>query len=98
MALDVLYIVIAQAERGVTLAAASASVSVDVSAYADDTAVILDSGADITATRRDLEEFGNISGIKINVHKSVCVPLGRDALKSIPPATIFPILVRDQRF
>lgn len=83
--------------RGVILAAATTKISVDVSAYADDTAVMPAIGADVTATRGELEEFGQVCGLKINVNKSICVPLGHDDLESIPTATNFPILAPGKR-
>ena len=60
---------------GVMLATRSAVLKVKVCGAADDTAVYIRSLTEVGAVLRILEKFGNASGLRVNVAKSIPISL-----------------------
>lgn len=92
VALNVLYVVLQTAARGVQLSAADDAAEIGGCGYADDTVVYLADGADIAAAKLDLDAFGRCLGLLINNTKFICIPLGPQARGSIPDGTSYLIL------
>ncbi|KAF1322066.1 reverse transcriptase, partial [Globisporangium splendens] len=92
IALDVLYRIIEAMPDfpGVDLECGGIRADLRVSGFADDTAIYLNDSAAIPKVVEVLQRFGDVSGLRVNLSKSICVPLGTtdetrsDATHGIP--------------
>ena len=63
----------------------SPSKQIRISQYADDTLLILDGSVDsLTGTINELVEFSNMSGLKVNLDKTSCLPIGTLTKNQLP--------------
>lgn len=78
IALDVLYRIIEAMSDfpGVDLECGGLRADLRVSGFADDTAIYLNDSNAIPKVVEVLQRFGDVSGLRVNLSKSICVPLG----------------------
>lgn len=96
--LDVLYrrVETDTALRGVPIITEGGRTDVRVSGYADDTALYLESRSQVPAALTLLHDFGAVSGLRVNVDKSVVLPLGHAAIARPEPCGGMKVLGRDE--
>ena len=63
--------------HGLRLRALDHDKEVTIVAYADDTTVYVAHASQLERVRRLLDDFAQVSGLSINVHKSIAIPFGR---------------------
>lgn len=81
IAVDILYDVIETEKglKGITLEGAGAVTPLKVSGYADDTAIYIAHKSMQATALLAVKKFSAVSGLKLNVQKSVAIDLGMDA-------------------